>query len=407
MPNSQTNSAISSSALSSGQYSPDTAEQRQESSKKISQGSKHFLISDQSDKSEDQKNAADPSGKSFRSLSKIDFAVGGQALIEGVMMRSPHFITAAVRKSKGDITIRQENFCGITMKIRFLGIPLLRGIINMFEMMIVGMRMLNFSASEALDEEAITTKTVHNEEKTGNSKKETANKTEKTAGKWQGIMSVVSFVSSLVFAFGMTLFLFKFLPLWLTEFLSKNYSVLQNNYFIFNAVDGLIKITFFVTYIGLIGLAPALKRVFQYHGAEHKSIYTYEEGLELTVENAKKQTRFHPRCGTSFIIVVFMISIFIYTFVPKQEEFFMNFLARVSFLPFIAGISYEILKWSARQKRSLFIKILTAPGLWFQRLTTKEPDDKQLEVALEALKKALILEEEHTILQIKTLPQNA
>jgi uncharacterized protein YqhQ len=137
-----------------------------------------------------------------------------------------------------------------------------------------------------------------------------------------------------------------------------------------------------------------MHRVFQYHGAEHKSIYTYESGLDLTVENAKKMTRFHPRCGTSFILVVFMISIFVYTFVPRQPDFMMNFLVRVMFLPIVAGVSYEILKWSAKQRRTFFVKMLTAPGLWFQRLTTQEPDDKQLEVALFALKKALELEEE-------------
>ena len=192
---------------------------------------------------------------------------------------------------------------------------------------------------------------------------------------------------------GMSLFMFKFLPLWLTDYLSSQFQILNEHFILFNLVDGVIKTVFFVAYIGLLGLTPSIHRVFQYDGAEHKSIYTYERGLELTPENAKKQTRFHPRCGTSFILVVFLISIMVYTFVPRQETFLLTFASRVLFLPLIAGIGYEFLKWSAKHQESLFVRALTAPGLWFQRLTTKEPDLEQLEVALSALKKALELEE--------------
>jgi uncharacterized protein YqhQ len=311
---------------------------------------------------------------------KIDFAVGGQAVIEGVMMRSPNFITVAVRKNKGDIKLKEEDFRSLSMKIKFFGIPLLRGVVNLFEMMMVGMRMLNFSASESIDEEPVKNTTKQSS--------------------LQKLTTFLSFAFSLVFALGMSLFLFKFLPLWITEFLSKESVFLKDHYMAYNLVDGLIKTTFFVVYIGVIGLIPSMKRVFQYHGAEHKSIYTYEKGLTLNVENAKKMTRFHPRCGTSFILVVFLLSIFIYTFVPKQPEFWINFLTRVAFLPIIAGVSYEILKWSAKHAEHSLVKIITLPGLLFQRLTTKEPADDQLEVALSALRKALELEE----LKLKSIP---
>lgn len=305
--------------------------------------------------------------------SKIDFAVGGQAVIEGVMMRSPNFITVAVRKNKGDIKVKDQNFRSFCLRVKLFSMPLVRGVVNLFEMMIVGMRMLNFSANEMLDQ---------------------PEKDEEKISKMEKIITAASFIFSIAFALAMSLFLFKFLPLWITDYLSKQFQILNENYLLFNLVDGIIKTAFFVTYIGLLGLTPSLRRVFQYHGAEHKSIYTYEQGHELTVENARKMTRFHPRCGTSFILVVFLISIFVYTFVPRQPDFLVNFFVRVLFLPIVAGVSYEFLKWSARQQRNVFVRAITAPGLWFQRLTTREPDDTQLEVALTALKKALELEEE-------------
>lgn len=305
---------------------------------------------------------------------KIDFAVGGQAVIEGVMMRSPNYVTIAVRKNKGDIKVKDQGFVGIGSRIKLFGMPLVRGVVNLFEMMVVGMKMLNYSATESLDEE----------------------EADEPTNAWEKAMMLGSFAFSVVFALGMSLFLFKFLPLWLTDYMSHSFPILNEQYILFNLVDGIMKTTFFVVYIALLGLTPSLHRVFQYHGAEHKSIYTYERGLELTPENAARQTRFHPRCGTSFILIVFLISIFVYTFVPRLDSFYMTFGLRVLFLPLIAGISYEFLKWSATRQDNFLVRSLTAPGLWFQRLTTKEPDLKQLEVALSALKQALALEENKT-----------
>jgi uncharacterized protein YqhQ len=326
----------------------------------------------------------------------IDFAVGGQAVIEGVMMRSPNFVTVAVRKTEGNIKVKEENFRSFCTRVKLFGIPLVRGVVNLFEMMIVGMRILNYSANEMLEDVDQNEKAEANGGTTHTKQKEAtpvAEADKKPSG-FEKAATAASFALSVAFALGMSLFLFKFMPLWITDYLSKQFTVINDNYLIFNLLDGVIKTIFFIVYIALIGSMPSMHRVFQYHGAEHKSIYTYESGLDLTVENAKKMTRFHPRCGTSFILVVFMISIFVYTFVPRQPDFMMNFLVRVMFLPIVAGVSYEILKWSAKQRRTFFVKMLTAPGLWFQRLTTQEPDDKQLEVALFALKKALELEEE-------------
>jgi uncharacterized protein YqhQ len=216
----------------------------------------------------------------------------------------------------------------------------------------------------------------------------------------QKIGLMISFGLSLAFSLGLSLFLFKFLPLWITDYLSNNFPVLNQNYLYYNMVDGVLKTTFFVVYIALLGLMPSLHRVFQYHGAEHKSIYTYEKGLPLNIENAKKMTRFHPRCGTSFILVVFLISIFIYTFVPRQPDFWMNFGLRVAFLPLVAGVAYEVLKWSAKYAENPLVRIITLPGLLFQRITTQEPSEDQLEVALTALRKALELEEN----ELATIP---
>lgn len=308
---------------------------------------------------------------------KIDFAVGGQAVVEGVMMRSPGFITLAVRDPEGKIKLIDQPYKSFCLRSKLLSLPIVRGVINMFEMMIVGTRMLNFSANIAIGEEA--TDNLNSEAKS------------------KQLFAIITFALSIVFALGMSIFLFKFLPLLITDFLSKQFPILNQNYLLYNLVDGVIKTTFFIVYIGLLGLTPNLKRVFQYHGAEHKSIYTYESGKDLTVENARTMTRFHPRCGTSFILVVFFISIFIYTFVPRMPSFWTNFALRVLFLPIVAGISYEFLKWSATRKQNLFVKILITPGLWFQRLTTREPDDTQLEIALTALKKALELEEAKTV----------
>jgi len=308
---------------------------------------------------------------------KIDFAVGGQAVIEGVMMRSPNYTVISVRSEKGEILETTEYYQNLSKKIKFLGLPIIRGVINLFEMMFIGTKALNWAASKSMaTEDEIPADKKQKEEK------------------GQGILALVF---SIVFALGMSIFLFKFLPLWCTDFLSKKIDLLNQNYLAYNFVDGVLKTSFFILYIYILGRLPDVHRVFQYHGAEHKSIMTYENNLPLTVENARNQTRFHPRCGTSFILVVFLLSIFIYTFVPRNPDFLTNFGLRVLFLPIVAGISYEMLKWSAKHHESKIVQLLIKPGLMFQRLTTQEPDDQMLEVALNSLKLSLELEEKHIV----------
>lgn len=309
------------------------------------------------------------------SSKEIDFAVGGQAVIEGVMMRSPSSVTIAVRKSEGQIKVRRKRYFTLIQRFPWLNIPILRGVINLFEMMIIGTEAINYSANESLDEP---------EQKPKKKKKDRT--------KLEAIFEVGMFILSLVIALSISIFLFKFLPLLATTFI-EGYSVqIQNNYILFNLIDGILKMSIFLIYIYVLALFPSFKRIFEYHGAEHKAIFNYEAKLPLTVENSARQTRFHPRCGTSFILIVFIISILAYTFVPKQETFTANLLLRLVCLPLIAGISYEFLKFSAKHVENPIVKALIQPGLWFQRLTTREPDASQLEVSIASLKEALEME---------------
>lgn len=305
---------------------------------------------------------------------KFDFAVGGQAVIEGVMMRSKNFIAVAVRKENGEIVTKDQKFQSLIQKHKWLNIPLLRGVLNMFEMMVVGTRALNWSADIFAEEDHVT-------------KEDRENKSQF----WPNVL----FAFNLVFSLALALFIFKFLPLGATELLNKVFPSISENHFYYNFIDAVIKLTIFSLYIWGISFSKTIRRVFQYHGAEHKAVFNYEEDSELTVENSARQSRFHPRCGTSFIIFVFLISILIYMFIPRDPNFVINLAQRIAVLPLIAGVSYEILKATAKNMDKVWVKAFTKPGLFFQRLTTKEPDSAQLEVALVALKRTLELEQKY------------
>ncbi len=303
----------------------------------------------------------------------IDFAVGGQAVIEGVMMSSPNNISIAVRKESGNIKVKNKEHKTLTQKYPFLNVPILRGVINLFEMMIVGTDAINFSANESIEDP----------------EDEKANKEpSKLAKAGEALLFAFSFVLAMALSIG----LFKFIPLWVTTWMEGQNSYIANNYIVFNLIDGVLKMLMFLSYIFILSLIPSFRRIFEYHGAEHKSIFNYESKKPLSVENADKQIRFHPRCGTSFILIVFLISIVFYTFIPKHPDFLTNLSVRVAVLPFIAGISYEYLKFSAKHMDNRIVNAMVQPGLWFQRLTTKEPDEKQLEVGLKSLKEALAME---------------
>jgi uncharacterized protein YqhQ len=309
---------------------------------------------------------------------KIDFAVGGQALLEGILMRSPNHNVIVVRTPAGEINDKQEFYQTVISRHKLLNIPFVRGIINMLEMMVIGTKALNYSSLKALEEE------------------------EKPEPEEGSSFNKISIILSMVFGLGIAILLFKFIPLWITDFLSNYLVLLKENYLLYNLMDAGLKTSIFVGYIALMTLIPDIKRVFMYHGAEHKSIMTYENGLDLTVENARKQSRFHPRCGTSFILLVFLISIVIFTLLPKNPDFITNFSIRLLALPLVAGVSYEILKLSAKKSKNWFFRAIASPGLLMQRLTTKEPDDKILEVGLHSLKLALAAEEEY--LKNKNVP---
>lgn len=314
----------------------------------------------------------------------IDFAPGGQAVLEGVLMRSPNYIAVAVRNKEGKIVFDKKAFTSITKRLKFLAFPLVRGMVGICEMMVVGFKALNFSSA------------IFAEEKPDDIQKQE----EKTSA-----LDSILFAVSLVIAFGISIFLFKFLPLLITTQLQKIIPAIADNYLLFNLIDGVIKMSIFVGYLSLMLLSKEMHRVFEYHGAEHKAVWTYEKGLPLTVESAKEQTRFHPRCGTSFILIIFVISIVTYMFLPKQDTFFANFFLRLAWLPLIGGVAYEVLKWSAKNIDNRFVKILVAPGLMLQKITTQEPDDEQLDVALQALEATLDLEQNGLPVSAKLAPE--
>ncbi len=299
---------------------------------------------------------------------QIDFAVGGQAVIEGVMMRSPHFYTVSVRSPEGELKMKQEKFVSLTSHWVLLRLPFIRGMVQLVESMMIGYRSLSFSNAVFVGQE------------------------EEVQKGWVRVLFAIFGGLYVLFTLCVTLFLLKFLPLWVAEQASNAWPVVKEHYLLFNAIDGLTKISIFLVYISAISLLKDIARVFQYHGAEHKSIWTYEKGLELTVANARKQTRFHPRCGTSFIFLVILTSVLVYTVVPPNDNFWLLLASRIAVIPFIAGASYEVLKLSAKYQNFAVVRALIAPGLFLQRLTTREPDDDQLEVALHSLKESLAIE---------------
>lgn len=286
--------------------------------------------------------------------------------MEGVMMRSPHFYTVSVRDPEGKLQMKQQGFLSLTERFPFLKIPLVRGMIQLVESMIIGFRSLNYSNGIFLGEDQSV-----------------------EAPRWRRLLLGALNLFYMVFALAFTLFLIKWVPLWVANQAAELWPTVSEHYFLFNMIDGITKIFIFLGYILAISVFKDIRRVFQYHGAEHKSIWTYEKGLPLTVENARAQTRFHPRCGTSFIFIVILISVLIYTVMPPADTFAAQLGIRLAVIPLIAGISYEILKLSARFQNLPGVKLLVMPGLAFQRFTTREPDDTQLEVALHALKGSL------------------
>lgn len=306
------------------------------------------------------------------------------------MIRSPNFVTVAVRKKDGSIKIKEDPFRSLTKKFRLLAIPIIRGIINLFEMMIFGMKALNFSAEEYTEDQDEDETTSARSDKThSNQTKLHQAAPHQTKPRW---FTIATFTFSLIVSFALAIFLFKFIPLALTTWLQKIFPAIAKYTLLFNLIDGLIRISIFLLYIFVLSIFKSFRRIFEYHGAEHKSIFAYEKGHTLTPAEIRPECPRHPRCGTSFIVIVLVISILLLSLVPKHPVFYIHFLRRLAIIPFIAGAAYEVLKWTAKHRHNWLVGLFTYPGILTQYITTKEPDEKQIEVAVAALKKALELE---------------
>ncbi len=290
-------------------------------------------------------------------MSDIRSSIGGQAVIEGVMMRSPTHYATAVRTPQGRIVIQKIPFKSLIRRIRLLNIPVIRGAITLIETLYIGVQSLTYSATQAAEED-------HSSKSNGR------------FGTW------LAMTGSVAMALGMGFLLFFYVPLLLTEILGVQGGVL------FNLIDGLFRLVIFLLYIFAISRWKEMNRVFQYHGAEHMTIYAFEAGGELTTETARVQPRLHPRCGTSFLIVVMMVSIVVFVFLGKPETIG-DRLRRFAMIPLIAGISFEFIKLSARERFSRVFKPAIWPGLALQKITTQPPTDDMLEVAIAALEACL------------------
>jgi uncharacterized protein YqhQ len=312
-------------------------------------------------------------------LAAAKCAVGGQAVLEGVLMRSPRALAIAVRKPDGTIAIKDEDWHSVTEKMRLLRLPFLRGMVMLFETMANGYQALTWAASQAFEDPK---------------EKESA----------PAELSSWALAGTMVVALGIGMGLFLVVPhlatAWLNPLLGLSGSVESGS---FHLVDGIIKLAIFVGYILLITRMPQIGRVFQYHGAEHKSIHVFEHAEPLDVEHTRKWPRLHPRCGTTFLLFVVLISALVFAAVfplipslgtlPRWQQIAASLGVKLALMPVIAGISYEIIRVAGRLAEKPGLKQVYQPMMMLQRLTTKEPDDKQLEVALAALKAALAREE--------------
>ncbi|MBN2382593.1 DUF1385 domain-containing protein [bacterium] len=305
--------------------------------------------------------------------------IGGQAVIEGVMMRTPHTYTVAVRTPSGDITVRKNTYSSLTRRYKFLNLPLIRGFLILIETLYIGISALSYSGEVALQAESGSAPTE--ERKTT-------------------FRDKLSLIMALVFAFAFGIVLFTLVPYFLSE-LFQNKLQLTRDSVSFNVIAGLIRVFIFLVYLFLITRMKDIQRVFEYHGAEHKSIHVLEAHKPLSVENAQHYSTKHPRCGTSFLLVVLLAAICIYivfdsvmtVFLGSRPTLLFRILSHIAILPFIAGTAFEFIKWSGKfHAGHKWVRLITLPGHWLQKITTREPSADQLEVAFAALKEALKLE---------------
>lgn len=279
--------------------------------------------------------------------------VGGQAIIEGVMMRSPWKISIAVRKPNGTIVTNIKEKPILSKTNKFFALPIIRGVVNMVDSLIIGLKALSLSATLAMDEK---------EEK----------------------LSAFDLSIAMLLAFGLFVGLFIALP----TFLTSRIDHFIHSTILYNIIEGLIRVTIFLLYLYIISRMKDIKRIFEYHGAEHKTIFAFENGQDLTLENIRKYTTHHPRCGTNWLMIVMIISIFIFSFLGRPG-IGMRIISRVVLIPIVAGLAYEAIRLLSKYQDRGLASLLALPGLLLQRITTQEPDDSQLEVAVTALKGCL------------------
>jgi uncharacterized protein YqhQ len=297
------------------------------------------------------------------SSSEDEILVGGQAVVEGVMMRSPKGYSVAVRRQDGTVRVMKDMVLALGQKWKIFKAPIARGVGVLGQALVLGIRALRFSTEEALAEESA-----------------------KQDGKGDPAQ-VTSWMigGSLVLALGVNILIFIALPLLTTRLIQAEVGF--QSFLVFNGIDGLLRVLVFVAFLYIVSLMKDMNRVFQYHGAEHKTVYNFESRQSLTVENAQKFSTLHPRCGTSFLLVVMIVSILVFS-IAHFDSFAGKLLSRIVLLPLVAGISYEIIRYSAKHPNSL-LRIVTLPGLLLQKITTKPPDDTQVEIAIRALEEAL------------------
>ena len=319
---------------------------------------------------------ASPAKSSKNLKDTIDLSVGGQAVIEGVMMRSPKVIATAVRLPDGSIELNRKNYISFVKRHRYLDIPVVRGAVSFFELLIIGMETLNWSADVQMRYE---------DKQNG-----------KVNTKKNNFVNTLMLTGSIVFALALVIGLFFTLPIFVATLLG-----LSKGALLFNIVAGAIRLGLFLLYVLVISRMEDIQRVFRYHGAEHMSIFALEASQELSVDSARNKSRFHPRCGTSFILIVAIFSIFFFGITDSLFPMIFGHLqslperlaTHLLLMPVIAGASYELLKLSGKFRSNGFVQALIMPGLWLQKITTGQPDDDMLEVALCALKAALEPEE--------------
>lgn len=302
---------------------------------------------------------------------KIVTSIGGQALLEGIMMRGPKKSTVAVRKSDGSIVLQEIEPLNLIKKHKILGIPIIRGVANMIDSLVTGQRALMISADKAMEGE---------EEEA-----EEPSKLDMWVDKHLGdkFISIVMTISTII-AVAFCVAVFFFVPTWLFNLTAGVLPFLNDTIIWRSAFEGIIRIILFLVYMSLCTINKDMKRVFQYHGAEHKTIFCYEHGLELNVENVRKQRRFHPRCGTSFLILMLIVGILVGLFIPFTDVWLRSSV-KLLLLPVTVGIGYELIKICGKHD-NIITRIIAAPGVWMQHITTKEPEDDMIEVAISAMK---------------------